>query len=99
MVADALARREVASPVQQGRILISAGIHALNDDDGERALVCFDEARELLLGAGDVRGAALADANASTALSRLGREADAMERSELARKASTRSGQSSPKVR
>jgi tetratricopeptide (TPR) repeat protein len=85
MVADALARRDVASPVQQGRILISAGIHALNDDDGERALVCFDEARELLLGAGDVRGAALADANASTALSRLGREADAMERSELAR--------------
>ena len=85
IVADALARREGASPGQQGRILISAGIHAVNDDDGERALVCFDEARELLLGADDVRGAALADANASTALSRLGREAEAMERSELAR--------------
>ena len=57
----------------------------MHDDDGERALACFDEARELLLGADDVRGAALADANASTALSRLGREAEAMERSELAR--------------
>ena len=78
MVADALARRDGASPGQQGRILISAGIHAVHDDDGERALACFDEARELLLAADDVRGAALADANASTALSRLGREAEAM---------------------
>ena len=57
----------------------------MHDDDGEHALACLDEARELLLGAGDVRGAALADANASTALSRLGREAEARERSELAR--------------
>ena len=57
----------------------------MHDDDGEHALVYFDEARELLLGADDVRAAALADANASTALSRLGREAEAMERSELAR--------------
>ena len=85
MVADALSRREGASQGQQGRILISAGIHAVHDDDGEHALTCLDEARELLLGAEDVRGAALADANASTALSRLGREAEAMERSELAR--------------
>ena len=85
MVADALARRNGASPGQQGRILISAGIHAVHDDDGERALECFDEARELLVAADDVRGAALADANASTALSRLGREDEAMQRSELAR--------------
>ena len=85
MVADALARREGASPGQQGRILISAGIHAVHDDDGERALACFDEARELLLAAEDVRAAALADANASTALSRLGREAEAAARGELAR--------------
>jgi tetratricopeptide (TPR) repeat protein len=85
MVADAIARREGASPGQQGRILISAGIHAVHDDDGERALACFDEARELLLAAEDVRAAALADANASTALSRLGREAEAAARGELAR--------------
>ena len=57
----------------------------MHDDDGERALACFDEARELLLAAEDVRAAALADANASTALSRLGREAEAAARGELAR--------------
>ena len=45
IVADALARREGASQDQQGRILISAGIDAVHDDDGEHALACLDEAR------------------------------------------------------
>ncbi len=84
MVTDALARRAAASPGQQGRILISAGISATNADDGERALACFDEARELLVAAGDVRAAALADANAATALSRLGRIPESAQRYELA---------------
>ena len=81
---DALARRAAASPGQQGRILISAGISATNADDGERALACFDEARGLLAAAGDVRAAALADANAATALSRLGRIPESAQRYELA---------------
>ena len=84
LVTDALARRAAASPGQQGRILISAGISATNADDGERALACFDEARGLLAAAGDVRAAALADANAATALSRLGRIPESAQRYELA---------------
>ena len=44
LVLESLARRQAASPRQQGRILISAGIHAMNDDDGEAALAYLDEA-------------------------------------------------------
>ena len=85
LVTESLSRRAGASPSQQGRILISAGIHATNDDDGEAALAHLDEALSLFEAAGDRRMAALAHANASTALSRLGREDEAALRLEAAR--------------
>ena len=84
MAAEALERRRSAPVGLQGRILISAGIHACDDDDGERALLLLDEARPLLDEAGDVRGVALADANAAVALGRLGRNEEARARTELA---------------
>ncbi len=85
LVAESLARRATASPRQQGRILISAGIHALNDDDGEAALAYLDEAVQLLEEAGDPRAAAVAHANAATALVRLERHDEATARYEAAR--------------
>ena len=85
LVTEALTRRAGASTGQQGRILISAGIHAANDDDGERAVAYLDEAIQLLEKIGDRRTAALAQANASTALVRLGRHDEAMVRLEAAR--------------
>ncbi len=84
MVAHALERRAGASPGQQGRILVSAGIHALNVRDDATALAYFDEARPLSLAAGDLRGAALADANAASALSQLGDVPQAITRAERA---------------
>ena len=47
MVAHALERRAGASPGQQGRILVSAGIHAINVRDTTTALAYFDEAQPL----------------------------------------------------
>jgi predicted ATPase/DNA-binding SARP family transcriptional activator len=84
MVAHALERRAGASPGQQGRVLVSAGIHALNVRDSATALAHFDEAQALLLEAGDVRGAALADANAATALSQQGDTRESIARAERA---------------
>ena len=84
MAAEALERRRSAPAGLQGRILISAGIHACDVDDGERALLLLDEARPLLEAAGDVRGVALADANAAVALGRLGRTDEARARTERA---------------
>jgi len=85
LVAESAARRAGASPHQQGRILISAGIHATHDDDGETAIAYLDEALPLLEAAGDLRMAALAQANASTALVRAGRDEEATVRLEAAR--------------
>jgi predicted ATPase/DNA-binding SARP family transcriptional activator len=84
IVAEALARRSGASPERQGHILISAGIHALDDGDGARALSCLDEAASLLEEDGDTRGAALAHANAATALSHLGDSKGSIVRAERA---------------
>ncbi len=84
MVAHALERRAGASPGQQGRVLVSAGIHALNVRDSATALAHFDEARPLLLAADDLRGAALTDANAANALSQLGDVPQAITRAERA---------------
>ena len=84
MVAHALERRAGASPGQQGRILVSAGIHAIHVRDTTTALACFDEAQPLFLVAGDVRGAALADANAATALSQQGDTRQSITRAERA---------------
>jgi tetratricopeptide (TPR) repeat protein len=84
MVAHALERRAGASPGQQGRILVSAGIHAIHVRDTTTALACFDEAQPLFLEAGDVRGAALADANAATALNRQGETRKSIARAERA---------------
>ena len=83
-VEQAMARRETASAGQQGRILISAGIFALHAGDGAQALEYLDEARSLLLDVGDVRGAALADANAATALTRVGERDASIVRNERA---------------
>ena len=84
MAAEALERRRSAPAGLQGRILISAGIHACDVADGERALLLLDEARPLLEAAGDVRGVALADANAAVAFGRLGRTDEARARTERA---------------
>ena len=84
IVRDALERRGSVAPELQGQILVSAGIHAMNDGAGEDGLRLLDEAIELFDAAGDRRGAAAAHANASTALSRLGDDAGAIARSELA---------------
>jgi tetratricopeptide (TPR) repeat protein len=84
VVAHALERRAGASPGQQGRILVSAGIHALNVRDDATALAYFDEARPLSLAADDLRGAALADANAANALSHMGDVPQAITRAERA---------------
>jgi hypothetical protein len=93
MVADALARHPGTPPASKAGS-ISAGIHAVHDDDGDYALACFDEARGYLA-AEDVAPRP-GGCGASTALSRLGKEAR--------RRAASRAGfhavgASSPKAR
>ena len=57
----------------------------MNDDNGEVGLAYLDEAGALLEAAGEQRMAALAHANASVALVRLGRHEEATARLEVAR--------------